>query len=248
MSAALNSAGHNVEEVTQQSTRFADIVRQGLTTIEQQTELVSSNNEVQLAVQREVHSLQDKTEQIQNIVTLITGIAEQTNLLALNAAIEAARAGEAGRGFAVVAEEVRKLAENSGDAAQNITRLINEITDGMSSTFQEIDKSTEIQGQQVKAVEETQDMFLGIEQGAIQIDNAIQELSAAVQEILASTDEVVGQVDTISSSTEESADSLNEITRRTEIQLATSLALSELATQFTEAALELSNLSTQTNE
>ena len=247
MSAALNSAGHNVEEVTQQSTRFGDIVRQGLTTIEQQTELVSSNNEVQLAVQREVHSLQDKTEQIQNIVTLITGIAEQTNLLALNAAIEAARAGEAGRGFAVVAEEVRKLAENSGDAAQNITLLINEITDGMSSTFQEIDKSTEIQGQQVKAVEETQNMFLGIEQGAIQIDNAIQELSAAVQEILASTDEVVGQVDTISSSTEESADSLNEITRRTEIQLATSRALSELAAQFTEAAVELNSLSAETN-
>lgn len=73
-----------------------------------------------------IEELAEKSEQIGEIINTITGIAEQTNLLALNAAIEAARAGENGRGFAVVAEEVRKLAENSSQAAREIMDIISE--------------------------------------------------------------------------------------------------------------------------
>jgi len=74
-----------------------------------------------------IYALGDKSRQIGQIVDLITNIAGQTNLLALNAAIEAARAGEQGRGFAVVAEEVRKLAEQSQDAAKEIATIIGAI-------------------------------------------------------------------------------------------------------------------------
>ena len=71
-----------------------------------------------------IKSLGESSETIGQIVETITGIADQTNLLALNAAIEAARAGEQGRGFAVVADEIRKLAEQSGEAAKQIGELI----------------------------------------------------------------------------------------------------------------------------
>ena len=84
-----------------------------------------------------IDELARKSNEIGGILETITGIADQTNLLALNAAIEAARAGEHGRGFAVVAEEVRKLAEESGESATTIAELVKEIQ-------QEIDRVVDL--------------------------------------------------------------------------------------------------------
>ena len=124
MTAAIKQVAATSEEVLSSAIRTSNRAKEGERQVEKaisQMQIISQtvNSSTQL-----VEGLGQKSIAIGQIVDLITSIASQTNLLALNAAIEAARAGEQGKGFAVVAEEVRKLAEESGEAAQRIAELI----------------------------------------------------------------------------------------------------------------------------
>ncbi len=114
-------------DAARMSEEAASVARKGEEATEQ---AIAKIGEVQQAIEtlgESVALLGKRSEQIGGIVDVITSIADQTNLLSLNAAIEAARAGESGRGFSVVAEEVRKLAEGSGRAAEQIGELIKEV-------------------------------------------------------------------------------------------------------------------------
>lgn len=127
-----------------------------------------------------VGELGKRSDEIGQIVETISGIAGQTNLLALNAAIEAARAGENGRGFAVVAEEVRKLAEQSGKAAENITQLIATIQRDTASAVESIEQSTQNVTDGREAVAHTGDAFRGIE---AQVDKLNVNVAASMEHI-----------------------------------------------------------------
>ena len=126
----------------------------------------SSASEAMASVRESSDSVSDaiagwraKSEQIGGIVETITGIAGQTNLLALNAAIEAARAGEQGRGFAVVAEEVRKLAEESQQAAAMISSLVHQIQTETASVVTIVEDGARRSEEGVGVVEQARDAF-----------------------------------------------------------------------------------------
>ena len=172
-----------------------------------------------------IAKLGENSKEIDQIVDTISGIAGQTNLLALNAAIEAARAGEQGRGFAVVAEEVRKLAEQSQEAAKHIATLISEIqgdTDNavvaMSKGTHEVQIGTEIVHLAGKTFNEIASL---VEQVTDQVGNisiAIQQTVSGSQEIVSSIQEIdkisrgaAGQPQTVSAATEEQSASMEEI-------------------------------------
>ena len=137
-----------------------------------------------------MRSIADSSDQIAEIITVITEIAEQTNLLSLNAAIEAARAGVHGKGFAVVADEVGKLAQRSSEAAKEITQLIKGATARVSEGTQLSDQSNTAleriasSGQaNIEAIKEIAAASGNLSKGAGDVSRMITELNALAEEI-----------------------------------------------------------------
>ena len=172
-----------------------------------------------------VDTLGKRSDEIGSIVETISGIAEQTNLLALNAAIEAARAGEAGKGFAVVAEEVRKLAEQSGIAAQDITERITAIqqdttraVDSIQAGNENVQRGSDAVNASGAAFDDIAAQFDELGQTVRAAVNAVQAVSKTSSEMLAAMNKVQeisnkSQEDTqtISAATEEQAAAMQEM-------------------------------------
>jgi methyl-accepting chemotaxis protein len=166
-----------------------------------------ANNEVMDAVS----TLNSRSQHIGDIVDTITQIAGQTDLLALNAAIEAARAGDAGRGFAVVAEEIRKLAEQTGQAAGDIARIISEVQNSTELTMHKTRLSNQAVSEQSEAAQRTSSLFGEIENESRTVDRTTREMSQAVDRIGRASEEVVQSIKAVASCAEELAVNLQQM-------------------------------------
>ncbi|MEC0233991.1 methyl-accepting chemotaxis protein [Paenibacillus kribbensis] len=169
---------------------------------------------------RIIKLLDNRSQEIGNIIGTISGISSQTNLLALNASIEAARVGEEGKGFAVVASEVRKLAEQSAEATKQITTLIEEIQSEIGQAVISMEKgNVEVQNGIVVAGQ-AGELFSDILQATKNVALQIQEVSSATEEISAGTQEMTATADDLSSTVSKTADNSIHIAQTVDEQKA----------------------------
>ncbi len=137
---------------------------------------------------------------------MINDIADQTNLLALNAAIEAARAGEHGRGFAVVADEVRKLAERTTSATEEVSSSIRGIQGETASAVSRIEAGSERVGKGVDLANQAGSSLETIVQGSKSVQGMVQDIAAAANQQASASDEIARAIENISSVTRQSSE------------------------------------------
>jgi methyl-accepting chemotaxis protein len=246
---ALGEMQRRAEEMETNSERMSDLsdrirnlaegkrqdIKNALATLIEVQEVVRSSS-------REVDELQQFSERITKFVETIQGIARQTNLLALNAAIEAARAGEHGRGFGVVAEEVRKLADGSARAADEVAGTVKLI----QKQIAKVGETMSVGSAKVAGVEKTskgaESAFEEIVAAVAEVRDAAARVASAADENQAAVAKVENTVRQVGQTAESHAASAEQVSAAAEEQSAATQEMSAASVELLQAADKLKEL------
>ncbi|WP_456276124.1 methyl-accepting chemotaxis protein [Bacillus sp. AK128] len=229
----------SVSEAALETTKEANEGNESLQKVIQQMNAINSSVDHSATV---ISQLGERSKEIGKIIEVITAISNQTNLLALNAAIEAARAGEHGRGFAVVADEVRKLAEQSKDSADQISGLIQQIQEDTDRAVEAMEIGTRDVNAGMEVVYETSRGFERILQSIEQVASEIQEVSAVSEEMSAGIEQVNSSVEEMARIAKESAANTQNIASASQEQLASMEEMASSSASLSHMAEDLQTL------
>ncbi len=189
-----------------------------------------------------IKELDDSSKKIDDIVHIINNISQQTNLLALNAAIEAARANESGKGFSVVADEIRKLANESGDAAKNAALLVKDNRLKSEQVMKVIENSENKISEGSQRVIAVGNNIKNIIENVESITNQMVEINDSIEQQVAIIREMSISMQTISTSSTEAAAGTQQISASIEEQLGIMEEISSTATVLTEMCEKINSL------
>jgi methyl-accepting chemotaxis protein len=235
----INLMHGNTDEIEAIANSTKNIIGQGRTVVDDLGIKAKDTSEITQSVIKDIVNLEKESRTITDIIRTINDIARQTNLLSLNASIEAARAGEAGKGFAVVASEIRKLAEQSAEAANSIGKIIVLIQQQTQKTVETAKQAEDIVASQEEALTSTIKVFGDVNAHVENLTNNMKRIVAGIAEMEHTKNDTLSANESISATSEESAAATNELGVTVEEQLHSVEKLNESAVKLGMQAKEL---------
>lgn len=238
----INHMGNNIDSVTTATLDTSKKANDGVGVINEAIKQINVVKETASNTEKDFNILVEKAHEIMKFNEIISDIAQQTNLLSLNAAIEASHAGDKGKGFAVVADEIRKLAEESRDAAKQIGFLIENIQTSVTNASVSMSDSVSSVESGSEKVLEAGKTFEDIVQQINELSVSMKEISTFATNIGQGTEEMVQSFTEISNVSEEITSSIDNVASVTEQQNASMEDISKASESLTRMAEELKDL------
>ncbi|PAQ13654.1 methyl-accepting chemotaxis protein [Bacillaceae bacterium SAOS 7] len=242
LSAQMDDAVYRTEDATKLSENASKATAEGAEEIQAVISSITAIHQKVKDTAIIIEKLDKRSQEINDIISMITNIAEQTNLLALNAAIESARAGESGRGFAVVAEEVRKLAEQSAQSSGQIASLIIEIQQETKEAVASMTEGTNQVEAGMKKTAHIHDVFAHLEQAITAVTKKILEVEKNIKTTSSSSQQMVHLIDSVGEKADEGAAASVHNSAAAEQQLATIQEISASANSLAKLSEEMNSI------
>lgn len=239
LSDQINEITSDAQAVESMAQISAQLSESGLRLVEQLSQSAEDNHKSTQAVSSIIEAIDLSRHEISGIVNTVNQIATQTNLLALNASIEAARAGEHGRGFAVVAGEVRKLAEQTALATQEIHKKVSTIEEKTIISVEHTSNGLKIAGENARSVEAAKQLFFNLNRDLEELKLRMIQISTNTSIVYTHKDEILQAIEIISSTTEENSASTQEVSANTQEQLSSIDQVAELSRELSQISLQL---------
>ena len=237
----MNEVNVNTIEMQKSAQTAIETSNKGQTLVAELNEKSSQTVHITNVLTENINDVQIRSKDIGSIVDTINAIAQQTNLLSLNASIEAARAGEHGRGFSVVAEEIRKLADQSMEAGNEIKHIVENIQKTTAVTTESAKEAEEIMRLQVENIEDTVAVFGEIKNAVDALVSGLSNVAKQMEYMIEDKDKILSSVQSISAVSEEAAASTEEVSATVTNQLEEVRKLAEEVEKLSIQAGELEN-------